>query len=309
MSTAIELQPHVVEHFEHIINEKRLAHAYLFEGSKGVGKKEVALWIAEALFCLTPLNNGAPCERCTNCLRIKSGNHPDVLHIEPDGNSIKVAQVRELKVSLTQSAMESSRRVVIVESADTMTTSAANGLLKFIEEPEGETFLFLLTELKNKMLPTVLSRCQVVHFPSISAKALETSLKDKGFSEKEISRVSSISKSVPEALALLENEWFPEAYDSAESWVNLLLDNNTKSFLIIQTQIVPLFKEKEQQLIFFNIVLNRLKKELYLNSSKTKLISKQIELVLNAQQKFAANVSFQAVCEQLVLQVTQSSFS
>lgn len=307
MLSATELQPDIIKHFELLFKEKRLAHAYLFEGSKGVGKRDVSIWIAKAIFCASPSESGAPCNQCVNCVRINEGNHPDVTDLVPDGTSIKVSQVRELKESLTRSGMESSKRIIIVESSELMTSSAANGLLKFIEEPEAETFLFLLTELKNRILPTVQSRCQIVHFPSVSSVFLEKSLIGQGYDKLKIKQVIGISHSLIQAVELLNNEWFPSAYEAVDTWVKLLLDKNTKSFLFVHTQLVSIFKEKEQQAIFFDLVIQRLRRSLYSSSNQTLMTSRQIEVVLSAQVKHTANVSFQAVCEQIVLRFIKSS--
>ena len=90
------IQPIVFRQLQNSFEHGRLAHAYLFEGDQGTGKAELALWFAKHLFCLD-LQKGMPCEKCNNCLRITSKDHPDVVEIEPDGQSIKVDQIRALQ--------------------------------------------------------------------------------------------------------------------------------------------------------------------------------------------------------------------
>ncbi len=98
-------------------------------------------------------------------MRIEHEEHPDVTMVEPDGLSIKVDQVRAIKEEFAKSGMESRRKILIIEDMDKMTTSAANSLLKFIEEPEGEITILLLTTEIQQLLPTIVSRCQIIHFP------------------------------------------------------------------------------------------------------------------------------------------------
>ena len=101
------------------------------------------------LFCQNPDDQGFPCGVCNECRRIIEKEHPDVVEIEPDGQSIKVDQVRFLKSEFSKSAVEGNQKVFIIFAAETMTTSAANSLLKFIEEPVGNTVAFLITSNRN----------------------------------------------------------------------------------------------------------------------------------------------------------------
>ena len=143
-------------------NEK-LGHAYLFRGPDGVGKKRAALTLAAALNCSNPVQHDA-CGRCTSCRKYGSGSHPDLLHISPDGAAIKIGQVRELKHKLAFAPLEAKTRVIILEDVHTMRREAANSLLKTLEEPPPDNLLILTADQAGDILPTILSRCQLIPF-------------------------------------------------------------------------------------------------------------------------------------------------
>ncbi len=119
-----ELQPRVMKLLYNSIEKDRLSHAYLFEGKKGTGKLDAALLLAKSFFCLE--DGAEPCESCRNCKRIESGNHPDLHLVQPDGLSIKKAQIQALQEEFSKTGLESHKKLYIISHADQMTANAAN---------------------------------------------------------------------------------------------------------------------------------------------------------------------------------------
>ncbi|MFE5278853.1 DNA polymerase III subunit delta', partial [Bacillus cereus] len=175
------------------IKKGRLAHAYLFEGMRGTGKKDVSLLLSKSLFCTQPVDGYMPCEVCHNCKRINSGNHPDIHIVEPDGASIKKQQIQMLQEEFAKTGVESKKKVYTIVHADRMTVNAANSLLKFLEEPTSETTAILLTEQTQKILPTILSRCQIVTFKQLSSEHLIQKLVERGVSEKKAPIIAQLT--------------------------------------------------------------------------------------------------------------------
>ena len=138
----------------------RVAHAYLFSGPEGVGKRLMAMALARAIACLEQRG----CGHCLACRKIDHQNHPDLHILEPDGNSIKIDQVRTFQRELNLKPLEAPRKICIIEQADAMTAGAANALLKTLEEPRGDTLLILLSAQPNRLLETIRSRCQPLPF-------------------------------------------------------------------------------------------------------------------------------------------------
>lgn len=317
------LQPVLVKQFKKTVQQKQLAHAYLFEGVSGTGKKEMSLWLAASLLCQESFD-GLPCGKCQNCRRVFDHQHPDVIEIVPDGLSIKVEQVRNLKAEFSKSGVESSQKIFIVEDIEKMTTGASNSLLKFLEEPEGSAVAFLLTTAKNRVLPTILSRCQLVHFQSLTKKKLMTELETKGLSVNQASLLVQLTNSLEEALEMNGNEWFQEAKTIAWKWFSLITSRDNQSFIYVQTTIMPHFKDRDAHRMLIELILlayrdvmmlqynafdvlayKRYEKEL--NQIKTaytgnKMIQ-SIEAILLSRKKLESNVNAQGVFEQLVLQL------
>ena len=145
------------------VEQDRLAHALLFKGPMGVGKKTFAKTFAAALNCQEP-GGYEPCGQCPSCVKFRSSSHPDFIVIEPEGAAIKINQVRELKKALAFPPFEAKIRVALLCDIHTMRREAANSLLKTLEEPPNQTILILTADEAGGILPTILSRCQTVPF-------------------------------------------------------------------------------------------------------------------------------------------------
>jgi len=143
--------------------KNKMGHAYLFRGPDGVGKKRAALTLAAYLNCKAQQAQDS-CGRCSSCRKYFSGNHPDLVLVQPDGAAIKIGQVRELKHQLAFPPLEAAVRVVILEDIHTMRREAANSLLKTLEEPASGNLLILTADLAGDVLSTILSRCQIIPF-------------------------------------------------------------------------------------------------------------------------------------------------
>jgi DNA polymerase-3 subunit delta' len=148
----------------------RVPHAYLFEGPPGVGKRATALGLALALTCAEVPGRG--CGACESCRRIEAGVHPDVPTFAPDGPQLVIEQAKAI-VALAQSRPhEAPARVIVVDDADALNASAANSLLKTLEEPAPRNHLVLCTSAPDRLLPTIRSRAQRVRFRALTEDAL-----------------------------------------------------------------------------------------------------------------------------------------
>lgn len=176
--SAVLGQPLAVRLLQQAIATDRVAHAYLFHGPGGIGKRTVALELAKALNCLKP--EAGACDHCLSCKKIGSGSHPDLLCIEPEGRTIRIEQMRELQRQLYLRPGEGRWRVGIVNGADRMGTEAANSALKLLEEPPGYAVLILLAANLSGVLPTIMSRCQVISFRPMVPDTIIPALEGRG---------------------------------------------------------------------------------------------------------------------------------
>jgi len=159
-------QPHVVQTLVNSITTKRIAQAYLFSGTRGVGKTTVARILAKALNCELG-STGTPCGTCSNCLEIAQGTSVDVMEIDGASNT-SVDDVREIRENVKFAAFRGKYRVYIIDEVHMLSNSAFNALLKTLEEPPPHVvFIFATTEI-HKIPATILSRCQHYNFRRIA---------------------------------------------------------------------------------------------------------------------------------------------
>ncbi|WP_291291333.1 DNA polymerase III subunit delta' [Enterococcus sp.] len=300
-----EYQPLVFAQLKKSVEHGRIAHAYLFEGDAGTGKHEMSLWLAKRLFCSNS-HEGEPCGSCSNCLRISQGEHPDVLLVEPEGQTIKVDQIRQLQEEFSKSGFESRLKIFILSQAEKMNTSAANSLLKFLEEPVGNFLAILETESVGRILPTIQSRCQIIHFSPLAKDKLQTKLQKEGLSQESSRLLSHLTNSYHKAVEISQEEWFNETKDAVAQWVKYLLKKDPQAFIFVQKKLLALAKEKDQQRVIFSILLFYLQEErdqLLSQGLWGKEINLAIEAALQAQKKLQANVAFQGVAEQFSVKI------
>ena len=147
------------------LKNNNVVHSYLFYGEEGIGKKEFAIQFSKGLLCMSEENK--PCNICKSCIEFDSDNNPDFFIIEPDGNSIKINQIRLFQKSILEKPINSRRKIYIINDADKMTVEAQNCLLKTLEEPQEFIVIILIAADENKLLNTVKSRCTKIFFQKL----------------------------------------------------------------------------------------------------------------------------------------------
>ncbi|MHB0856619.1 MAG: DNA polymerase III subunit delta' [Anaerolineae bacterium] len=159
------------------VASRRVAHTYLFTGPSGAGKTHLAQQLAAALNCQA--DNDVPCGVCSACARVAHGTHPDVSLVEPLDDRIKIEQIRALQHELSISPYEGHWRVAIVTEFHTATVEAANALLKTLEEPPSRVLIVLTATDASQLLPTIVSRCQVLPLRSVPWPQIQSALEER----------------------------------------------------------------------------------------------------------------------------------
>lgn len=326
MATAVKKQPEISELFSKLIRKNTLQHAYIFEGVAGAGKYEMATWVAQGLFCQNPAEDGSPCLECNQCLRIQEEGHPDVSVLEPDGASIKVRQVRATKDEFSKSGMESRKKILIVRQMDKMTISAANSLLKFIEEPEGEITIMLLTTEVQQLLPTIVSRSQIIHFPVRDIKTRIEDIIAKEVPGHAATLLAYLTQDTEEALRIYEDEKFSKLAEMVWQWFKLLNKKDDQAFIFVQTTVMPLVDNREMSSLILDLLIliyrdlmsicfeqervlafskqeNKLK-QLATRTMKNEL-TENLTALLDGKKKLTRYVTAQGVFEQITLKITK----
>lgn len=196
------------------INKNKINHAYLFEGIGGVGKNTFAKEFAKYLLKIDHVENS-----------------PDYISIEPQGSSIKIAQIRNLQSDVIVKP-HGDYKIYVINNAEKMTVESQNALLKTLEEPPGYVIIILITNNKNSLLDTIKSRCDIVKFLPIPSVELKRYLEDRGIDDKKSSILSTFSRgSISKALELSESSDFMIMREDIQNNIQIMLEKNIVEIL------------------------------------------------------------------------------
>jgi len=192
------------------LKKGRLSHAYLFTGPKGVGKETTAWAFLFHLFC--EKDRETPCGECKACKKLEKEIHPDVKIVYPEKREITIGQIRETISFLRYRPLETQYKVILIREADKMNIEAGNALLKSLEEPPSYAIFILTTENFSKLLPTIISRSQIVRFRSLPKEVISEFLKKRFlFEDKVAETLAEISfGSIGKAIAIAEKGMLEE---------------------------------------------------------------------------------------------------
>lgn len=303
------------------IASRQLAHGYLFDGRGGIGKKQTAMALAKTVLCGKGEN---ACGICPSCVQFDSENHPDYLFIEPDGLSIKDKQLESFQEFIQLKPFESDTKVVIVDQADLMTVRAQNRILKIVEEPPGHALILFITENKEALLPTVLSRLQLLSFNRIPPEMMTGWLISHGYDE-ETSHLAALyaDGSLGMAIRLLTSPDFYQMRESALACLAALHEGDTlKAF----ERIDPYMADKVSTISFMDLMIIWYRDTLLLKSHPdsplrftqevtetfsrlSRYVDSQrvplyIEIVEGAKKAIGANANHPLVAEAMLLKLT-----
>ena len=188
------------ELLKNIIDTNNIAHSYMFVGKESIGKLLFAKEFAKAVLCTA---EEKVCNRCKSCIEFDTNNNPDFSILEPEGNSIKIDQIRELTKKVYEKPIVSTKKVYIINDSNCMTQEAQNGLLKTLEEPPEYVTIILITSNENSFLPTIKSRCTKISFDKLTDIELINILKK----EYNYSNVSEITLKIAERKCKKSNKF------------------------------------------------------------------------------------------------------
>ena len=218
------------------IKSNMISHAYMFEGPNGVGKNTMARELAAILLEMENLFNS-----------------PDYIEIKPDGNSIKIAQIRKLQSDILFKPYKS-YKIYVIDEAQKMTVEAQNALLKTLEEPPKYAIIILITDNKESLLDTIKSRCEIIKFTPIPMREVANYLTMSGVDEKRASLLANFSRgSMKKAIELSESEDFHLMREEVQKYVETFLGGNLIEIMDIQSSIE---KYKDQITNVLDLMIN-----------------------------------------------------
>lgn len=212
-----------IEALKNSITNGSVSHCYLFEGEKGLGKKSISLAFSKALLCKE--GQGEPCNICSSCIKFDSKNHPDFKLLSPEKGLIAKKEVESLIRSIATQPFESNKKIFIIDDSDTMRLDSQNTILKTLEEPPSYINIILVTSNIAKLLPTILSRCQIIKFyPIDNSKIINLLVKDYEFDINKAKFIADFTKGSREkSIELANSESFFEKREEIIMIIDSLL--------------------------------------------------------------------------------------
>lgn len=273
------------------IKLNKYSHSYLFLGTAGIGKKLIAREFAKMILCQSKEKY---CGTCKSCLEFDSNNNPDYQEIEPDGNNIKIEQIREMQKKLIEQPIISSRKVYIIDDADTMTKEAQNSLLKTLEEPPEFVNIILIGSNESNFLSTIKSRCTILKFQTIPNKEIKEYLKEKyGLQDIAESMIEASSGSIGKAEILKDKQELYVAIDKVINNIEKmdLIDTLKNADIIYKSQ-----EDKQEILEYINRILFKKARqnEKYLNC---------ISIVEETKKRLKANSNYNMTIDNMIMTI------
>ena len=287
------------------IKKNKINHAYMFEGPSGVGKNTMARELATTLLEMENLFNS-----------------PDYIEITPDGNSIKIAQIRKLQSDILVKPYKS-YKIYVIDEAQKMTVEAQNALLKTLEEPPKYAIIILITNNKESLLDTIKSRCEIIKFTPIPLVEVADYLTQTGVDKNRASLLANFSRgSMQKAIELSESEDFHIMRDEVQKYVETFLTGSMLDIMDIQSSIekykdnitnvldllvnyfrdIMMVKENVDSSMIIN--LDRL---VFIKNMSTKItysqLSKIIDIIEETKNKLRSNCNFNISIQVMTLNI------
>ena len=278
-------QPFVFQTFSHALKEKKVAHAYFLSGEEGTPLKEVAIYLAKSLLCDHP--DPLACEDCLTCSRIDKGEYPDFAFFDGAEETVKKESITNLISSFARTSLEiKGTMVYVINHVENMKAEAANSLLKFLEEPPENTYAILTSQNEERVLPTILSRCEKLRLLLAPRSEVIAEALDLGVQREDAELLSHFINDA----SLLEAEASEEEYllvkDNLLNFLDALGQSKGYARYMMEKEVIANVKTKPSLRLFFDMLSLVLKEALaqkrgdpiYLNAYVTILSALQKRL-------------------------------
>ena len=285
------------------VSKSKILNSYMFVGQEGIGKKLFANEFAKSILCLS--KEKEDCNNCESCIKFISSNHPDFEEVQPDGNYIKIAQIRKMQESIYQKPILSDKKVFIINNADLMTEEAQNSLLKTLEEPPQYVVIILIVSNENLLLNTIKSRCMKIYFNNISKNEMISYIEKNKLIENPTENLLDICNgSIGKAQNIKEKI---EQYNEIEKFTDNIINKKFQSVVDLMNNAITLYKSKDNidEYLEYMIVIvyNLIKKE----SIQTQKININyfniIKIIENAKIKLDANSNYDMTIDELLFKI------
>lgn len=312
-------QPAIYKTFCNVLSTNKLSHAYLLSGRSGMPLKETALFLAKSILCDNP--SPLACSSCLTCMRVDDGNYADLILIDGEAGKIKKGDIEKIMDNFDKTALEEKGIMIyILHLVETMTPVAVNSLLKFLEEPGKNIYAFLTTENESKILPTIVSRTQVLRFKDIPKKEIITDAVNEGVSLEDAEMLCSFYSDANTIKNASESDTYKVAKEALDEQIDALLTGKDNATYICERRIIPQIKTNEiarlylkmMSVVFQDILSMSLNEEVLLSTydkilreltNKLKHIDKSLIAIMSSISKIDLNLNIPLLLDHIIYKI------
>ena len=282
-------QPFIYNTFINSLKFNKVSQAYLIKGSDGTPTLDIALFLAKTLICEEP--SPLACSSCLNCIRFEEGNYADFMLIDGSKNTIKVGDIENLQKFLSSSSLEKQgKKIYIINRLENANKEAVNALLKTLEEPTSSVYAFITTQNEAKLLPTIISRCQILSLLPINKTIVKQNAINEGVLLEDADILSYFYCDVEVIKQKSEEENYKEQKKLLYETLNALTISSEEAIYYAQTNLIKSIKTKEDARLYIDLLSIAFKDILHIQNNQPLVLEGAKEQIDTLSKKYK-NVS------------------
>ena len=278
-------QPFIYNTFINSLKFNKVSQAYLIKGSDGTPTLNIALFLAKTLICEEP--SPLACSSCLNCIRFEEGNYADFMLIDGSKNTIKVGDIENLQKFLASSSLEKQgKKIYIINRLENANKEAVNALLKTLEEPTSSVYAFITTQNEAKILPTIISRCQILSLLPINKSIVKQNAINEGVLLEDADILSYFYCDVEVIKQKSEEENYKEQKKLLYETLNALTVSSEEAIYYAQTNLIKKIKTKEDARLYIDLLSIAFKDILHIQNNQPLVLEGAKEQIDTLSKKY-----------------------
>ena len=278
-------QPFIYNTFINSLKFNKVSQAYLIKGSDGTPTLDIALFLAKTLICEEP--SPLACSSCLNCIRFEEGNYADFMLIDGSKNTIKVGDIENLQKFLASSSLEKQgKKIYIINRLENANKEAVNALLKTLEEPSSSVYAFITTQNEAKLLPTIISRCQILSLLPINKSIVKQNAINEGVLLEDADILSYFYCDVEVIKQKSEEENYKEQKKLLYETLNALTISSEEAIYYAQTNLIKKIKTKEDARLYIDLLSIAFKDILHIQNNQPLVLEGAKEQIYTLSKKY-----------------------
>ena len=278
-------QPFIYNTFINSLKFNKVSQAYLIKGSDGTPTLDIALFLAKTLICEEP--SPLACSSCLNCIRFEEGNYADFMLIDGSKNTIKVGDIENLQKFLASSSLEKQgKKIYIINRLENANKEAVNALLKTLEEPTSSVYAFITTQNEAKLLPTIISRCQILSLLPINKSIVKQNAINEGVLLEDADILSYFYCDVEVIKQKSEEENYKEQKKLLYETLNALTISSEEAIYYAQTNLIKNIKTKEDARLYIDLLSIAFKDILHIQNNQPLVLEGAKEQIDTLSKKY-----------------------